>query len=59
MTQLPLTIDTQFVSTWQGHGEINKYLVKSVGKRIVLLEPGTGLLGVTWREGKIISRNNS
>ena len=28
-------------------------------ERIVLLEPGTGLLGVAWLKGKIISRNNS
>ena len=28
-------------------------------ERIGLLEPCTGLLGMTWRKGKIISRNNS
>ena len=59
MTLLPLTMNILFVSTPARTWWNEQVFGEESWERIRLLEPGTGLLEVTWRKGKIISRNNS
>ena len=59
MTRLPLTINIRFRSTLARTRRNYQVYGEEYWERIGLLEPGTGLLGVTWRKGEIISINNS